>query len=97
MSRIHRIKEYSKPTKGWQGNARDQANIDRWSERATAESKLAPRATDHEIKLPSTAMTLKDTKMPAGDGGDPERKFKKAKADLNHDGSNYMKSIRRNA
>jgi hypothetical protein len=64
MSRQDRLdKEYSKPLSGWQGNARDQKNIDRWSERATANSQCAPRASDGPMKLPSTKVNQRDSDM----------------------------------
>lgn len=65
MSRQDRLKEYAKPLRAanWQGAGRDQANIDRWSARAAENSKIAPRATDGPMKLPSTKVNQRDTSM----------------------------------
>jgi hypothetical protein len=98
MSRIDRLKEYAKPTReaNWNGAGRDQANIDRWSERATDNSKLAPRATNHEIKLPDTdaKQQLNDTKSSPRTHAEIDERMR-GRNDLNHEGSEYLKSIRR--
>jgi hypothetical protein len=99
MSRSSRLKEYAKPNRreNWNGAARDQANIDRWSDRATDNSKIAPRASDGEMKLPSTKMNLRDTAMvpKVSRGTDPRMV---AKSDKNSSGdSTYMAGIRRDA
>jgi hypothetical protein len=97
MSRIDRLKEYSKPTKGWQGAGRDQDNIDRWSDRATENSKIAPRASDGEVKLPPTGdVKMRSTKSAPRTTAEIDAHMR-GKDDLNHAGSDYMKSIRRNA
>lgn len=96
MSRVERCKQYSNPVsqKNWDGEACDRANIKRWVDRATENSKVAPRAKS-EMKLPDTgAVALHDTAKPRGQG-DVRRQ---AKADLNHaGGSTYLGGIRRNA
>ncbi len=101
MSRQSRLKEYANPSRreNWDGESCDKANIDRWSARAEANSKLAPRARGGEIKLPDTGgdVDLHDTAAkPRRDAGVDART--KAKADLNSDGgSSYFRGIRRNA
>jgi hypothetical protein len=65
MSRQDRLKEYSKPTRAgnWNGSSRDQADLDRWSNRATEQSQCAPRASDGPMKLPSTKVNQRDSAM----------------------------------
>jgi hypothetical protein len=98
VSRQDRLKkEYSKPLSGWQGAGRDQANIDRWSDRATENSQLAPRASDGPMKLPSTKVTTRETSMkPYRSQADSMRK--EALADTNIAGdSPFLRSVRRQA
>jgi hypothetical protein len=99
MSRMDRLKEYSKPLAGqFHGAASDKGNLDAWSERAHEHSKCAPRSRDGEVKLPSTKQVdvrstaskpfvgRKIDKQMAGDG------------DLNHAGdSTYLRGVRREA
>jgi hypothetical protein len=84
MSRTERIKQYATPSSGpdnWKGAGRDQANIDRWSERAHENSRLAPRAKS-TMELPNTGKAeLSDTN--AGRVADPQRVGKQ----LDHDPS----------
>jgi hypothetical protein len=98
MSRQDRLKECSNPMHGPQGAGRDQANIDAWSDRATANSQIAPRASSGKMKLPSTgkAMATRDTSMkPYRARGDARAA---AKADKNFAGdSSYLPGLRRNA
>ena len=101
MSRLDRLKEYAKPTReaNWQGAGRDQANIDRWSQRATEESKIAPRASGGEMKLPSTGRKVetRDTAMSPRTSRKVDAAMR-GEGDLNHvGGSDYMNSIRRKA
>jgi hypothetical protein len=111
MSRISRLRdEYSKPTKGWQGQSREQGYIDRWSNRATAESQIAPRAagtrsTNGEIapdrdppRVPSTgALANRDTSMRPREARKVDR-LMSGKDDLNHVGSgSYLPEVRRKA
>jgi hypothetical protein len=100
MSSIDRLKEYQKPNRkgNWNGAASDQANIDRWSARASENSKIAPRASDGEMKLPSTGkMDVRDTGM----GPKVSRKVDArmaAKQNPNFVGeTSYMRGIRRDA
>ena len=100
MSSIDRLKEYAKPNRrgNWKGEASDQANIDRWTTRAAENSKIAPRASDGEMKLPSTGkMDVRDTGM----GPKVSRKVDArmaAKQNSNFVGeSSYMRGIRRDA
>jgi hypothetical protein len=99
MSQQDRLKEYAKPLRAanWQGAGRDQANIDRWSERATENSQLAPRASKGEMKLPSTKVNTRDTSMkPYRSQADSMRK--EALADTNIVGdSKYLAGVRREA
>ena len=96
MSRIDRLKEYSKPQSGWQGCGRDQANIDRWADRASANSDGDEhRASDGPMKLPSTKINVRDTAMAPRVSRNVERTIKAARADVNHVGSSYMSGIRR--
>jgi len=100
MSRIVRLREYAKPTReaNWQGAGRDQANIDRWSDRATDNCKLAPHATGLDVRAEAHSTgrqtDLRDTrkqprtsrKVDAAMRGDD---------DLNHVGSSFMAGTRR--
>jgi hypothetical protein len=102
MSRIERLKEYARPLRpeNWQGAGRDQANIDRWSARASENSDGADhRGSDGEMKLPSTGR--RQESRPTEMGPLVPRKINSvmvdAKSDLNHEGSDYMKSVRRDA
>lgn len=96
MSRQDRLKEYSKPLRAgnWQGAGRDQANIDRWSERATENSQCAPRASDGPMKLPSTKVTTRDTNMKPY-RSQADSMVKEALADKNDVGSPFMRDVRR--
>jgi hypothetical protein len=99
MSSISRLKEYEKPLRkqNWQGAGRSQANIDRWSNRATEQSRIAPRASGGEVKLPDTGKqtALRDTAMSPR----TSRKVATRGKDVpNFVGdSSYMAGIRRNA
>ena len=99
MTRIDRLKEYAKPTcaANWQGCSRDQGYIDRWSDRATAESKIAPRASGGEVKLPDTgkAMNSRDTAMSPRTPRKVDAAMR-GKDDLNMVGSSpFMRDVRR--
>ena len=98
MSRQDRVKEYANPRHGPQGAGRDQKNIDAWSARATANSQIAPRASDGPMKLPSTGkQTVRDTSMAPKAARKIDARSA-AKSDLNYAGTGpFMKSIRRNA
>jgi hypothetical protein len=101
MSRLERLKEYSKPTRAanWDGPGRDQANIDRWSERATENSALAPRAKGGEVSLPDTGKwtELRDTAAAPREARKADARMV-AKDDLNTSGdSPYLRGIRRQA
>jgi hypothetical protein len=96
MSRIDRLKEYAKMA-GPKGAGRDMANID-YSDRAEANSQLAPRAGD-KMKLQKTGkkVELRDTSMAPKTSRKVDNVMKAAKDDVNHVGSSFMKSIRREA
>jgi hypothetical protein len=92
MSRQDRIKEYSNPTRGWHGAGRDQENLDRFADRAKANSTIAPRASDGEMKLPSTKVNQRDTAMrPYA----PRANIGTDATEPNHEGGPFMRSIRR--
>jgi hypothetical protein len=100
MSRIDRLKEYARPNRraNWNGAASDQKNIDRWSDRAADNSKIAPRASDGEMKLPATGkqVELRDTSSAPRYSRNADARMV-AKDDVNHVGSSYMRGIRRDA
>jgi hypothetical protein len=89
QDRINLAKNPSDP-RNWDGRSNKEA-IDRWSERAHQESKLAPRAKGGSVELPTTgAVKLHNT---AERHADPRAE---AKRDLNHDKANeYMRDVRR--
>jgi hypothetical protein len=100
MSRLERLKEYAKPTRkeNWQGAGRDQANIDRWSERATENSDGADhRATGTErAEAHSTGKKPVDrpTSIAPRASRDVDARMVD-KDDLNHVGSTFMRDVRR--
>jgi hypothetical protein len=97
-NRIERLKEYANPTRAgnWNGASRDQANIDRWSNRAAEQSQCAPRASDGPMKLPDTnAKQQIDPKSSPRTTAAIDKRMA-GKDDLNHSGGGYMKNIRRN-
>jgi hypothetical protein len=97
MSRISRLREYSNPTKGQPGAGRDQKNLDYWAGRATENSKLAPRASKGEMKLPDTgkSMESRSTKSAPRTNAEIDKRMA-GKDDLNHAGdSAYLAGIRR--
>jgi hypothetical protein len=101
MSRIDRLKEYEKPLRNWQGETNDKANIDRWSRRATSESRIAPHATglDETAEAHSTGKRtdLRDTAMSPRTARNADARMV-AKDDKNFVGdSSYMAGVRRNA
>jgi len=99
MSRIKRLEEYAKPLRpgNWQGASRDEKNIARWSERASKESKIAPRAKDGPIDLPPTGRRIetRETAMAPKVSRRVDSVMKAAKSDINDVGSSYMKGVRR--
>jgi hypothetical protein len=100
MSRIERLKQYANPTRpgNWQGAGRDQANIDRWVERASANSDGdRHRAKDGPIDLPATGRRVetRDTGMAPKVSRKVDAAMKAAKGDVNHVGSGYLKNVRR--
>jgi hypothetical protein len=84
-TRTERLREYAKPLRpeNWQGNSRDQKNIDRWSARASANS-----ISDDN---PPTKPGMVEPSKP-GQGDDFRRK---GKADKNDVGSTFMPGVRR--
>ena len=98
MSRQDRLEQYADPMRGPHGCGRDQANIDAWSARAKENSKIAPRASDGAMHLPSTRMTARDTGMQPYRSRSVDNAMKEAKADMNVEGDGpFMRSVRRNA
>jgi hypothetical protein len=95
MSSVDRIRnEYSNPTRGPSGIGSDKKNLAYFSDRASENSKIAPRARGGEVRLPDTGgkPSLPDTNHKHA-GNDP---YPAAKRDLNSTGdSPYMKGIRR--
>ena len=99
MSRLERLKEYADPMRGPHGAASAQESLDDWSARATANSKLAPRAKGGKMDLPSTGkrMNLRDTEMRPKASRNADARAK-AMADTNIVGdSGYMRGVRREA
>jgi hypothetical protein len=99
--RIDRLKEYARPTRreNWQGAGRDQGNIDRWSDRASDNSQIAPRAPSGEVKVPDTGKRteLRDTAMSPREARKADARMV-AKEDTNFVGdSSFMAGVRRNA
>jgi hypothetical protein len=110
-NRLERLKGYSKPlrSENWQGESRQQY-IDRWSDRASEESQLAPRAsgtrsTNGEIapdldppRAPSSgAVANRDTSMRPREARKVDR-LMAGDDDLNHIGSgSYLPEVRRKA
>jgi hypothetical protein len=97
MSRIERLKEYSRPLDGPHGQSSHKGNIDYWSERASANSQIAPRAKDGPMKLPSTKVNVRDSSMKPKVSRNVDR-LMAGKDDLNHAGdSSYLANVRRKA
>jgi len=63
MSSLDRLNEYKRPgSSKLRGGGRDQKVIDAWSQRATANSQIAPRAKGGDIKMPAQkAMQIRDS------------------------------------
>jgi hypothetical protein len=98
MSSMERLRELQNPRskKNWNGASRDQANINRWSGRASENSDgRKHRAKSGEIELPNTNVELHSTAAP------PRRDRKvdahmAGKRDQNFVGSSdYMPGVRR--
>jgi hypothetical protein len=100
MSRMDRLKELSNPLHGPQGAGRDQKNLDYWADCATANSKLAPRASNGPMDLPSTTnrqMGLRGTKSAPRSSAEIDARMR-GKDDLNNVGdSRYLRGVRRQA
>jgi hypothetical protein len=98
-NRIERLKEYANPTRAgnWNGASRDQADLDRWSKRATEQSQCAPRASDKAMRLPDTnAKQQLDPKSSPRTSAEIDARMS-GRDDPNHvGGGGYMKTIRRN-
>jgi hypothetical protein len=93
MSRLSRLKEYANPMHGPHGSASDKGNIAEWIERATENSKIAPRAKGGEMKLPSTKVAMRDTSMKPKIAHKVDRLM--VDKDLNHVGGTFMPKVRR--
>jgi hypothetical protein len=111
MSRLSRLKEYAKPLRAanWQGAGRDQENIDRWADRASANSELAPRARGpvgggppgthgkDAPEVPRTTVRQRDSEMKPFEPRKVNARMA-AKGDQNFVGSSeYMRGARRDA
>jgi hypothetical protein len=112
MSRMDRLKELSNPLHGPQGAGRDQKNLDYWADCATANSKLAPRATgiDETVMPHSTGKSMDmrstttaprearsaDARMVDREDNPGDRR-KAAKADTNTYDAPYLRGVRRQA
>jgi hypothetical protein len=98
MSRQDRLKAYSDPTRGPHGCGRDQENLDYWSDRAEANSAIAPRASDGPMRLTSTKVNTRDSSMKPFRSRNVDDAMREAKADLNDSGGGpFMRGVRRNA
>ncbi|MCK1480485.1 hypothetical protein IVB27_38575 [Bradyrhizobium sp. 197] len=99
MSRVERVKEYANPScrEHWNGEATTK-NLARWSERASANSAKAPRASKGEMKLPETDnIALHDTASKPRTTAEIDKRMV-GKDDLNSDGgSSFMPGVRRKA
>jgi hypothetical protein len=99
-NRTERLREYAKPLRreNWQGAGRDQANIDRWSERASQNCDGADhRASSGEVQLPSTGkrQEVRDTAMSPRTSRKVDAAMR-GKDDLNFVGSSpFMRDVRR--
>jgi hypothetical protein len=90
--RQSRVEDYAK-MKGPKGAGRTEKNLDYWSDRASKNSKVAPRASDGQMKLPSTKVNVRDSSMKPYVSRDTRAM---AKADQNHDlEAAYMRNVRR--
>jgi hypothetical protein len=110
MSRLSRLKEYANPMKGPHGAASSPENLAYWSERASANSQIPPRAKGPVLggpqgtygkdppSLPSTgkSMAVRPTEAKPREPRKVNARMA-GKDDLNHEGSDYFKSIRREA
>jgi hypothetical protein len=96
MSLEKRLKGYANPQKGPHGAGRDQANIDYWSDRATENSKIAPRASDGPMRLTSgKVMNTRDTGMQPYRSRNVDARMK-ALDDMDVAGDiNFMPGVRR--
>jgi hypothetical protein len=95
-NRMDRCREYNGKPRGLQGEGRSEKNLEGWSARATANSKIAPRATDKPMELPSTKVTSRPTTMRPVEQRKIDRLMKGDEpSDLNTAGSSYMRGIRR--
>lgn len=96
MSRQDRLKDYAKPRS--LAGTHDKALIQPWIDRASENSKLAPRARKGEMKLPDTEkMDLHSTSDAPRHDKDTDKRAV-AKADKNFVGdSSYMAGVRRQA
>jgi hypothetical protein len=82
--------------KGPKGESSSQENLDFWSNRATANSKCAPHASDGPMKLPSTKVSNRDTSMKPYKS-QADSMVKEALADIDIVGSKpFMPKVRRN-
>jgi hypothetical protein len=101
MSRIERLREYQNPQHGPQGAGRDKANIDYWSARAEENSTGADHRATGTERAEAHSTGKKPVDRPTEMLPRTLRKVDAAMAgknDLNHvGGSDYMKSIRRDA
>jgi hypothetical protein len=91
-----RLKEYAKPLAGkYHGAASWQPNIDAWSERASDNSKIAPRASDGPMVEHDTGkkMEVRDSAMQPKTSRKVDA-LMAGKGDLNYSGT-YLPKVRR--
>jgi hypothetical protein len=98
---FRRLKAYSRPaSKSWWHGEHTPENIERWQARATENSdSYKHRAKDGPMELPDTGkkIELRDTSMKPFRKRSVDAILKDAKSDPNHDGSSFMKEVRRKA
>jgi hypothetical protein len=106
---LDRLKQYSNPEspKNWHGCSREQGYLDRWSERATANSDGNKHRASGDVHIslekdqdlpqlpPDKAVRDRDSEMRPYRSRKADAAMVDAKEDPNHVGSNYMKSVRR--
>lgn len=107
---LRRLERYADPSNkaNWRGAGRDQKNIDRWSERASRNSEIAPRAAGDPSTNGSRQMLQDPPKVPPNGGramphsteAPPRRKpqvdaYVEGRKNLNHTGGSFVPKVRR--
>jgi hypothetical protein len=90
---MERLRDYANEV-GPKGEASSKANLNYWSDRAKANSKITPRSEDSEMKLPSTKTNVRDSAMGPKVSRNVDARMA-GKDDLNHAGGSFMKNVRR--